>query len=173
VLDDLALAQGQLSGQMPADAPMTLALVVSNRISGLLACAVLASWRWWLGLGMLVMWMAVRRPQLALIREQGRYTRVVRRLCGAPGTCSGWRPRRTWPRGRGYSAWAAGWWTGTGLRFMIMKQLGVRRSRSVLPVRDHGRDLLAMTVTSTSMPATRSARIVVRTGLAGPGNAPS
>ena len=50
---------------------MTLALVVSNRASGLLACAVLASWRWWLGLGMLVMWMAVRRPQLALIREQG------------------------------------------------------------------------------------------------------
>jgi ATP-binding cassette subfamily B protein len=71
VLDDLALAQGQLTGQMPADAPMTLALVLSNRLSGLLACAVLASWRWWLGLGMLVMWMAVRRPQLALIREQG------------------------------------------------------------------------------------------------------
>jgi len=71
VLDDLALAQGQLTGQMPADAPMTLALVVSNRISGLLACAVLASFRWWLGLGMLVMWMAVRRPQLKLIREQG------------------------------------------------------------------------------------------------------
>ncbi len=43
VLDDLALAQGQLTGQMPADAPMTLALVVSNRVSGLLACAVLAS----------------------------------------------------------------------------------------------------------------------------------
>ncbi len=71
VLDDLALAQGQLTGQMPADAPMTLALVVSNRASGLLACAVLASWRWWLGLGMLVMWVAIRRPQLALIREQG------------------------------------------------------------------------------------------------------
>jgi ATP-binding cassette, subfamily B, bacterial len=71
VLDDLALAQGQLTGQMPSDAPMTLALVVSNRASGLLACAVLASWRWWLGLGMLVMWVSIRRPQLALIREQG------------------------------------------------------------------------------------------------------
>src|SRR3984957_21098149 len=68
VLDDLALAQGQLTGQTPADAPMTLALVVSNRVSGLFACFVLASWRWWLGLGMFVMWMAVRRPQLALIR---------------------------------------------------------------------------------------------------------
>ncbi len=71
VLDDLALAQGQLTGQMPADAPMTLALVVSNRASGLIACAVLASWRWWLGLGMLVLWVIIRRPQLKLIREQG------------------------------------------------------------------------------------------------------
>jgi ATP-binding cassette subfamily B protein len=71
VLDDLALAQGQLVNQSPADAPMTLALVVSNRLSGLIACGVLASWRWWLGLGMLAMWLAVRRPQLALIREQG------------------------------------------------------------------------------------------------------
>ncbi len=71
MLDDLELAQGQLVNPRPADAPMTLALVVSNRASGLFACAVLASWRWWLGLGMLVMWVAVRRPQLALIREQG------------------------------------------------------------------------------------------------------
>jgi ATP-binding cassette subfamily B protein len=71
VLDDLALARGQLVGQMPADAPMTLALVVSNRVGGLIACGVLASWRWWLGLGMLVMWVIIRRPQLALIREQG------------------------------------------------------------------------------------------------------
>jgi ATP-binding cassette, subfamily B, bacterial len=71
VLDDLALAQGQLVNQWTADAPMTLALVVSNRASGLIACAVLASWRWWLGLGMLAMWIVVRRPQLKLIREQG------------------------------------------------------------------------------------------------------
>jgi ATP-binding cassette subfamily B protein len=70
-LDDLALAQGQLVNQRTADAPMTLALVMSNRASGLLACAVLASWRWWLGLGMVVVWMIVRRPQLKLIRKQG------------------------------------------------------------------------------------------------------
>ena len=95
MLDDLALAQGQLTGQMPADAPMTLALVVSNRVSGLFACAVLASWRWWLGLGMLVMWMAIRRPQLALIREQGalyaggsealRRAWYLQRLAATPG----------------------------------------------------------------------------------------
>jgi len=72
VLDDLALAQGQLINQLTADAPMTLALVVSNRASGLIACGVLASLRWWLGLGMLVMWTIVRRPQLRLIRESGR-----------------------------------------------------------------------------------------------------
>jgi hypothetical protein len=101
VLDDLALAQGQLSGQMPADAPMTLALVVSNRISGLLACAVLASWRWWLGLGMLVVWMAVRHPQLALIREQGplyagssetlRRAWYLQRLAATPDVAKGSR----------------------------------------------------------------------------------
>jgi ATP-binding cassette, subfamily B, bacterial len=71
VLDDLALAQGQLVSQQTADAPMTLAIVVSNRAGGLIACAVLASWRWWLGLALLVMWAAVRRPQLAVIRKQG------------------------------------------------------------------------------------------------------
>ena len=83
VLDDLALAQGQLVNQMTADAPMTLALVISNRASGLIACAVLASVQWWLGLGMLVMWTIVRRPQLRLIREGGRLyagnTEVFRR----------------------------------------------------------------------------------------------
>jgi ATP-binding cassette, subfamily B, bacterial len=95
VLNDLALAQGQLTGQMPADAPMTLALVVSNRVSGLLACAVLASWRWWLGVGMFVMWVLIRRPQLALIREQGalyagnsedlRRAWYLQRLAATPG----------------------------------------------------------------------------------------
>jgi ATP-binding cassette, subfamily B, bacterial len=71
VLDDLALAQGELVNQQTADGPMTLALVVSNRANGLIACVVLASYRWWLGLAMLVMWIAVRRPQLALVRKQG------------------------------------------------------------------------------------------------------
>lgn len=71
VLDDLALAHGQLVNQRTADAPMTLAIVLSNRAGGLIACAVLASWRWWLGAGMAVMWMIVRRPQLKLIKEQG------------------------------------------------------------------------------------------------------
>jgi len=125
VLDDLALAQGQLTGQMPADAPMTLALVVSNRVSGLLACAVLASWQWWLGLGMLVMWMAIRRPQLALIREQGalyagsseelRRAWYLQRLAASPGVAKesrvfglgGWLVDRY--RSQFLSAMAAPW----------------------------------------------------------------
>ena len=72
VLNDLALAQGQLVNQRTADAPMTLATVISNRAGGLFACVVLASFRWWLGLGMAVVWVLVRRPQLAVLREQGR-----------------------------------------------------------------------------------------------------
>jgi ATP-binding cassette subfamily B protein len=72
VLNDLALAQGQLVNQRTADAPMTLATVISNRASGLFACVVLASFRWWLGVGMAVLWVLVRRPQLAVLREQGR-----------------------------------------------------------------------------------------------------
>ncbi len=71
VLNDLAMAQGQLVGQRTGNAPMTLAIVISNRAGGLLACLVLASFRWWLGVGMAVMWLVVRRPQLKLIREQG------------------------------------------------------------------------------------------------------
>jgi ATP-binding cassette subfamily B protein len=72
VLNDVALAQGQLVSQRTADAPMTLANVISNRAGGLIACLVLASFRWWLGLGMAVMWILVRRPQMTTNREMGR-----------------------------------------------------------------------------------------------------
>jgi ATP-binding cassette subfamily B protein len=72
VLNDLALAQGQIVNQRTADAPMALASVISNRAGGLMACIVLASFRWWIGLGMAVMWMLMRQPQLAQLREQGR-----------------------------------------------------------------------------------------------------
>ena len=72
VLNDVALAQGQLVNQRTADAPMTLAAVISNRSGGLIACLVLASFRWWLGLGMAAMWIVVRRPQMRTNREMGR-----------------------------------------------------------------------------------------------------
>jgi ATP-binding cassette subfamily B protein len=57
--------------------------VVSNlgdRLTGILACAVLATFRWWLGLAILLVWLAMRPPLSALLRS-----RVVRaRQAGAP-----------------------------------------------------------------------------------------
>ncbi len=70
VLDRLALARGQLINYYPADAVMTLAMVASNRIGGLIACVAVGSYRWWLGAGMLVIWLAIRRPQGKVITEQ-------------------------------------------------------------------------------------------------------
>lgn len=72
VLDRLALARGQLINYYPADAVMTLAMVASNRIGGLIACVAVGSYRWWLGAGMLAMWLAIRRPQRRVITEQAR-----------------------------------------------------------------------------------------------------
>jgi ATP-binding cassette subfamily B protein len=56
----------------PADAVMTLAMVASNRIGGLIACVAVGSYRWWLGAGMLAMWLAIRRPQGRVVTEQAR-----------------------------------------------------------------------------------------------------
>lgn len=89
VLNDVALAQGQLVNQRTADAPMTLANVISNRAGGLIACLVLASFRWWLGLGIAVMWILVRQPQMKTNREMGR------RFSGSSETL-----RRAWYLGR-------------------------------------------------------------------------
>ena len=54
LLDKLASARGQLLNVLPSDAPVTLALVLSNRLTGFLACVAVGLFRWWLGLGMLV-----------------------------------------------------------------------------------------------------------------------
>ena len=62
VLDRLARVRGEVTGYQLADAPMTLAGKVGDRFGGLLACLVLCGFRWWLGLGLLVMWLLVRRP---------------------------------------------------------------------------------------------------------------
>ena len=51
---------------------MTLAMVASNRIGGLIACVAVGSYRWWLGAGMLVMWLVIRRPQGRVITEQAQ-----------------------------------------------------------------------------------------------------
>jgi len=70
VLDQLSSAQGEVMSYQPADAPMTLISVLGGRLYGILACAVLATFRWWLGLTVLVMWLTVRSPLRALIRSR-------------------------------------------------------------------------------------------------------
>jgi ATP-binding cassette subfamily B protein len=69
-LDRLANAQGQLMNAAPADAPMTIAGQLGGWLSGTLACAVLAGFRWWLGLAVFAAWVAVRRPIGQLIRTR-------------------------------------------------------------------------------------------------------
>ena len=82
-LDELELAHGHLTAYYPADAPTTLAVVVGNRLSGLLACGVLGVYRWWLGAGMLVLWLLVRKPLKKVVAEQaaafGRTAGLMRR----------------------------------------------------------------------------------------------
>jgi ATP-binding cassette subfamily B protein len=70
VLDRLASAQGQLLNARPADAPMQVVSLAGDRLTGILACAVLATWHWWVGLGLLVLWLLVRRPLAQLIRAR-------------------------------------------------------------------------------------------------------
>jgi len=70
VLDRLARAEGSLTGYFPGDAPVTWAGVLATRASGVIGCGIVATYRWWLGLGLLVMWLAVRRLVLAAVRRQ-------------------------------------------------------------------------------------------------------
>jgi len=72
VLDRLARAQGTLISYYPGDAPVTLAGVIGTRLAGLAACAVLATFRWWLGLAVLVLWLVARRPLRRVILDQVR-----------------------------------------------------------------------------------------------------
>jgi ATP-binding cassette subfamily B protein len=83
VLDRLARARGDLSTDQPADAPMTLLSMISDRLSGLFACLVIATFHWWLGLILIVVWLGVRKPlrELALSRVHmfRRATQPLRR----------------------------------------------------------------------------------------------
>jgi ATP-binding cassette subfamily B protein len=82
-LDELELAHGHLTAYYPADAPTTLAVVVGNRLSGLVACGVLGAYRWWLGAAMLTLWLSVRKPLRRVVAEQaaafGRTAGLMRR----------------------------------------------------------------------------------------------
>jgi ATP-binding cassette, subfamily B, bacterial len=70
VLERLASAQGQLLNARPAEAPMQVVSLTGDRLTGILACAVLATWRWWVGIGLLALWLVVRRPLAQLIRAR-------------------------------------------------------------------------------------------------------
>jgi ATP-binding cassette, subfamily B, bacterial len=70
VLERLASARGELLGSQPSGAPMALISNLGDRLTGILACVVLATFRWYLGVGLLVMWLIVRRPLGQLIRSR-------------------------------------------------------------------------------------------------------
>ncbi len=75
VLEQLASARGELLGSKPEGAPMALVSLLGDRLTGVLACAVLATFHWWLGLAMLVMWLLVRRPLGSRVRFQATRAR--------------------------------------------------------------------------------------------------
>src|SRR6201999_1969590 len=59
-----------LTGFFPGDAPVTGAGRLAGRISGGSGCLVLAIFQWWLGLLLLVMWLAVRQVLLTAVLRQ-------------------------------------------------------------------------------------------------------
>ena len=75
VLDQLAAASGELSMSGPADAPMALASAFGDRLSGFIACVVLATFRWYIGLVFLVGWSLLRPPLRRLLAERALLTR--------------------------------------------------------------------------------------------------
>jgi ATP-binding cassette subfamily B protein len=83
VLDRVAMAQGSLTTFMPGDAPCVLARVIGFRLSGFVACMVLASFRWWIGAAFVVYWCWVRCPLrkalMAQIRSFHDGTNILRR----------------------------------------------------------------------------------------------
>ena len=110
VLEQLSSARGELLGGDPAGTPMALVSLLGDRLTGILACVVLATFRWWLGLGLLVMWLLVRRPLRRRLKAQA--TRM--RSAGEPLRRSwyllglAWKP----PAGKemrvfGLGAWVA------------------------------------------------------------------
>jgi len=69
-LDRLARAEGSLTGFFPGDAPVTWAGLLGSRLSGIIACGVIAAYIWWLGPLLLVIWLLVRRVMLGAVVRQ-------------------------------------------------------------------------------------------------------
>jgi ATP-binding cassette subfamily B protein len=70
VVDRLALAEGSLTGYFPGDAPVTWAGMLAGRVSGIVGCLIIVRYIWWVGLLLLVMWLAVRRVMLRSVITQ-------------------------------------------------------------------------------------------------------
>jgi ATP-binding cassette, subfamily B, bacterial len=75
VLDQLASASGELSTSGPADAPLALASAFGDRLSGFIACVVLASFRWYIGLLFFLGWSLLRPPLRRLLAERATLVR--------------------------------------------------------------------------------------------------
>src|SRR6204780_4231286 len=75
VLDQLASASGELATSRPADAPMALASAFGDRPSGFIACVVLASFRWYIGLAFFLGWSLLRPPLRRLLAERATLVR--------------------------------------------------------------------------------------------------
>jgi ATP-binding cassette, subfamily B, bacterial len=69
-LNRLASAEGSLTGFFPGNAPVTWVGSVAGRLSGVFGCAVIAAYFWWLGLLLLVMWLAMRQVILKSVLRQ-------------------------------------------------------------------------------------------------------
>jgi ATP-binding cassette, subfamily B, bacterial len=120
VRERLASARGELLGATPEGAPMALVSSLGDRLTGVLACAVLATFRWWLGLSLLLVWLLVRRPLGARVRFQATRARQagpqLRRSWYLLGLA--WRPPAAkemrvfglgdWTAGRHRDEWLAG-----------------------------------------------------------------
>jgi len=76
VLDRLFSATGELLDAQPADAPMLMAGVLGDQLGGLVACVVLSTFRWWVGLVMFLGWLAVRRSMSGVGSDRANLRRL-------------------------------------------------------------------------------------------------
>lgn len=72
VLNRVALAQGNLMSFYPADAPSVLATVLGYRATWIFGCVIVSTFRWWLGLALLLVWQLTRPPIVRVISEHVR-----------------------------------------------------------------------------------------------------
>jgi ATP-binding cassette subfamily B protein len=77
VLDRLSSARGELLGGQPAGAPMALVSSLGDRLTGILACVVLATFRSWLGPAVFVVWRIIRLPLGTRLRAQAMRIRTA------------------------------------------------------------------------------------------------